>query len=170
MASGSRSIHCRSRRDGMPNRPRTRTDVSTIPGTASPAITGTGHASSRSCVRRGSLARRTMRSRSQSRKSTPASSRVSCMARTPMRRSACPHYAVVTDKGEILDSSKNPYETAVQAKSRAEVQEHVWNSCGDGASSISPRCSPRSVSPPSPSSTRRKPNSPAERLSGNKPL
>ena len=37
------------------------------------------------------------------------------------------HYAVVTDKGEILDSSKNPYETAAQAKSRAEVQEHVWN-------------------------------------------
>src|SRR4029453_9976891 len=37
------------------------------------------------------------------------------------------HYAVVTDKGEIPDSSKNPYETAVQAKSRAEVQEHVWN-------------------------------------------
>jgi hypothetical protein len=34
---------------------------------------------------------------------------------------------VVTDKGEILDSSKNPYETAAQAKSRAEVQEHVWN-------------------------------------------
>ncbi len=37
------------------------------------------------------------------------------------------HYAVVTDAGEILASSSNPYETAPQAKSRAAVQEHIWN-------------------------------------------
>ena len=37
------------------------------------------------------------------------------------------HYAVVTDTGQILDKASNPYETAVQTKARAAVQEHVWN-------------------------------------------
>jgi uncharacterized protein (DUF2235 family) len=36
-------------------------------------------------------------------------------------------YAVVTDTGQILDNGSNPYETAIQAKVRSEVQEHVWN-------------------------------------------
>ncbi len=37
-------------------------------------------------------------------------------------------YAVVTSTGEILDSSKNPYENTHEAKVRSEEQEIVWNS------------------------------------------
>jgi hypothetical protein len=36
-------------------------------------------------------------------------------------------YAVVMRSGEILEGPRNPFETAAQADTRAQVQEHVWD-------------------------------------------
>ena len=149
-------------RCGMPNRPRTRTGVSTIPGTASPAITGMGPASFKTSTMRFSSKGDDAVTITKPKIHASVFARIMHGAHSYAPIGLPEHYAVVTDKGEILDRAHNPDETAAQAKARAEVQEHVRNLVWRRRLVYLRPCSPPSASPPSPCSTRRNQNSPAD--------